>query len=117
MYGVAWGTLLTLAGLQLGAVVAFALGRSLLRDFAKQRIADSANLTGLSNAIGGASGARLVALCRAATVFPFALLNYVFAVTSIDFLTYSLATLIGLTPGVLLYSIAGELTVKEEVMR
>ena len=39
--------------------------------------------------------AQLVVLCRMATVFPFALLNYAFGVTKIDIVSYSVASCIG----------------------
>jgi hypothetical protein len=69
-------------GLQLGAFIAFLLGRTLLKGFAQKQIESSKQMQALSRAVGGKDGFKLVALCRLATVFPFALLNYIFAVTT-----------------------------------
>lgn len=52
-------------------------------------------------------GFKVILLLRLSPIFPFALSNYLYGVTSVDFLEYMMGTLIGFFPGTLAYVYGG----------
>lgn len=57
-------------------------------------------------------GFKVILLLRLSPIFPFALSNYLYGVTSVDFLEYMVATLIGFFPGTLAYVYGGTVRVR-----
>jgi uncharacterized membrane protein YdjX (TVP38/TMEM64 family) len=107
-FGVLGGTLVTLFSLQFGAMLAFLLARSVpsIQRWSRSKLDSNASLNALANALSGPQGPKLVFLTRIAPVFPFALLNYVYALSNIDFVTFSVWTFLGNAPACALYSYA-----------
>jgi uncharacterized membrane protein YdjX (TVP38/TMEM64 family) len=100
LYG-AWGLPIALAGAMIGAVVSFAIARSLLRAhcaFLCSRYQLSASI---DRAVAGL-GWRAVLLMRLTPMIPFAWENYAFGMTGIRFRDYWVATLIGMLPATLI---------------
>jgi uncharacterized membrane protein YdjX (TVP38/TMEM64 family) len=92
----------------LGAALAFALGRTLLRARVHAWVREKPRLAAVEGAIG-AESFRLVFLLRLTPLVPFNALNYVLGVTPIRFGPYALATFLGMLPGTALncYTLAG----------
>jgi uncharacterized membrane protein YdjX (TVP38/TMEM64 family) len=82
----------------LGAQLAFLLGRTLLRARVSAWTARRPRMAAVERAIGEESG-RLVFLLRLSPIVPFNALNYLLGVTPIRFGPYALATFAGMLPG------------------
>ena len=82
----------------LGAELAFVLGRTLLRERVHGWIAPRPRVRAVERAIG-AESFRLVFLLRLSPLIPFNALNYVLGVTPVRFSRYALATFLGMLPG------------------
>ncbi len=108
VFGVLRGTLFTAVGATLGATVAFLLGRTLLRDWVKQKVEASPKLSAVDDAVER-EGGKLVFLLRLSPLVPFSLSNYVYGLTKIKTRHYTLASFFGMFPGILLYAYIGSL--------
>lgn len=106
LFGLAWGTFWSVIGATLGALGAFLVARYLLRDWAKRKFGNHPLLTRIERAIAKKPLASVLTL-RFAPITPFNLINYLFGLTSVHWLTYTLGTFIGIIPGTLLYTELG----------
>lgn len=106
VFGVVRGALYTQIGATFGAMIAFLLGRTLMRDWVSKRVAGSPRLEAIDKAVGQ-EGGRLVFLLRLSPLVPFSISNYVYGLTNINLRHYFFATAAGMFPGVLLYSYIG----------
>jgi len=88
------------------AVIAFWLGRTLLRGWIEAKVASSPKFLAIDQAVA-ANGFKIVFLTRLSPVFPFLLLNYAFGLTKVRFRDYFLASWIGMLPGTVLYVYLG----------
>ena len=102
LYGRFWGTVLVSPASVLAAAIAFALGRTALRERVDQRIASDPRLRAIDAAVGE-KGFRVVLLLRLSPVVPFSLLNYALGATRVRFWTYVGASVLGMLPGTFLY--------------
>jgi uncharacterized membrane protein YdjX (TVP38/TMEM64 family) len=107
-YGPVYGTLLVMLASNLGAVSAFLLGRTVLRERVSRRIAGDARFSAMDAAVG-AQGFRVVLLLRLSPLFPFNLLNYALGLTRVRLRDYVVASVVGMFPGTLLYVYLGSL--------
>jgi uncharacterized membrane protein YdjX (TVP38/TMEM64 family) len=107
-YGPVYGTLLVMLASNVGATLAFLLGRTVLRDWVARRISSDARFNAVDAAVG-AQGFRVVLLLRLSPLFPFNLLNYALGLTRVRLRDYVLASLPGMFPGTLLYVYLGSL--------
>ncbi len=89
-------------GSTLAASVTFLVGRTLLRQFIEQKVANDARFRALDQAVGQ-HGFKIVFLSRLSPVLPYNLLNYAFGVTRVRFRDYVLASWTGMFPGTCLY--------------
>jgi uncharacterized membrane protein YdjX (TVP38/TMEM64 family) len=108
LFGVVAAFVLVTVGATLGAVAAFLVGRYLARGWVSRRIAGSAPLGALDEAVAR-EGWKIVALTRLSPAFPFVLLNYAFGLTRVPLRHYAPATLVGMMPGIALYAYLGSL--------
>jgi uncharacterized membrane protein YdjX (TVP38/TMEM64 family) len=96
-----------------GAGIAFFLGRTLLRQRVQGWIARRPRLAAVERAIGEESF-RLVFLLRLTPMIPFNALNYLLGVTPVRFARCALATFLGMLPGTALncftFATAGEIS-------
>lgn len=106
VFGLPLGVALTSAGSTLGACSAFAIGRYLAREWIARRIASDRRFEALDLATHH-GGFTIVFLSRLSPLFPFNLLNYGLALTSVRFRDYALATWIGMLPVTTLYVYIG----------
>ena len=101
MFGVFWGTLYTTVGANIGANLAFGIGRYLGRD-GIERLAGT-RLHAVDRATEN-HGFRGLLTLRLIPAVPFNALNFGSGLTAIRWPTYALATVIGIFPGTLVYT-------------
>ncbi len=107
-YGPIWGLAIASPASVTGATCAFLLGRTVLRDWAAQKVGGSARARAIETAVER-EGFRLVLLLRLSPLVPFNLLNYVLSLTRVRLGTYVLASFVGMLPGGALYVYLGSL--------
>eukprot|EP00545_Synedropsis_sp_CCMP1620_P013790 CAMPEP_0119014824 /NCGR_PEP_ID=MMETSP1176-20130426/10409_1 /TAXON_ID=265551 /ORGANISM="Synedropsis recta cf, Strain CCMP1620" /LENGTH=336 /DNA_ID=CAMNT_0006968069 /DNA_START=96 /DNA_END=1102 /DNA_ORIENTATION=- len=103
--GILLGTLSVFFGASSGAIVAFLLGRFLLRDWVKTLTKKYAIFEALDTALDQ-KGFRIMALLRLSPIIPFNAINYIAAVTAVSFRDYCLS-LIAILPGTTLFVFLG----------
>ncbi len=105
MFGWAMGTFIVVVGATLGASILFFAARSLLADFFRARA--GARLNTMAEGFRENAVAYMLFL-RLAPIFPFLLVNVVPAILGVRFTTYFWTTALGIIPGTIAYSFAGE---------
>jgi uncharacterized membrane protein YdjX (TVP38/TMEM64 family) len=108
LFGFGWGVVYVLSGAIAGAVASFLVGRYLARDWVARRIESNAKFKAVDEAIAR-EGWRIVLLARLAPIFPYAVLNYGFALTRVSFGHYALATAVGIVPAMFAFVYFGSL--------
>lgn len=106
VYGLWPGALVVLAGASLGAVLSFLLARTSFRARVASWAADNPRFRALDGAVAR-EGGRIVFLVRLSPIFPFTYVNYVFGLTGVGVLPYSVATVVGMIPGTIAYVYLG----------
>jgi len=106
LFGLGLGTVVVSVGSVLGATAAFALGRTLARDWVQRRIEGWPKMRALDRALG-ARGFWVVLLTRLSPLFPFNLLNYAYGVTAVRARDFIVASWIGMLPATVVYVYAG----------
>ena len=106
IFGLFVGTITVSIGSTLGAGAAFALARTVLRDWVDTATATMPRFQALDEAVGR-DGFKVVLLTRLSPLFPFNLLNFAFGITKVSFRDYLLASWIGMLPGAVLYVYIG----------
>lgn len=107
LFGVWYGTLISIISATLGALCAFWAARYLFRDSAQRRFSRSKRLTKYQAAVLE-QPFYFVLTTRLIPISPFNLVNYLFGLTSINWRDYTFATFIGVIPGSLAYSWIGK---------
>lgn len=109
IFGLMYGSVLAWAGSSIGQVIAFAIGRYLLREivvsyltttFPKWTAIDKALMT---------DGWKLVTLLRLSPIAPWNVLNYALAVTSVPLAAYVMASSFSILPYLILFVYFGSL--------
>lgn len=108
LFGTLLGSVYALAGIALGAQLAFFAGRSLARSWVEQRLHGSERMRAIDSAIHE-QAFTIVVLTRLALLIPFNMLNYIYGITAVRPLTYFRATVAGMLPVVVLYVYIGSL--------
>ena len=106
LFGVSTGTLVVLLSASVAASISFTIGRTLLRDTVENAMKDNPQFAKMDKAVGR-EGFKLMLLLRLSPIFPFALSNYLYGATSIDFASFFWGTIIGFAPGTLAYVYTG----------
>ncbi len=107
-FGLWWGFLIVFAGNVFGAAISFALSRWVARRWFRRRLSQNAALRALEPALERESG-KIILLSQLHPLFPTSLLNYLYGLTRIRFVTYMLWASIGRMPGLFLYAYVGTL--------
>jgi len=107
LYGTGWGSVIVFVGACLGAEAAFLLGRTWLREWARQRLANLPKLQAVEQAVSR-EGLKLVLLTRLSPAFPFSLLNFAYGLSEVSLRDYTIG-LIGILPGTILFCGLGAL--------
>lgn len=98
VYGPVGGTLLSLLGVTSGALAAFGLARYVLPERALQRARRDAAMARFERAVRHMP-LRFTIGIRFLPLVPFNLANYLFGLTPIHWITYTLGTVLGILPG------------------
>ena len=104
LFGPWQGTLYSLGGATLGAVLSFLVSRHLAADWVRRK--SGARLSQLIEGVES-EGWRFVAFTRLVPLFPFNLLNYALGLTRIPLAAYALTTFVCMIPGALAYTWLG----------
>lgn len=105
-YGMWPGLALSVAATMVAAVIHFAIARHLLGGVVRRRLAHRRPFEILDRAVSR-DGWKIVGLTRLSALIPGAVQNCLYAITSVRFRTFVLASLIGLVPPTLLFAAAG----------
>lgn len=106
IFGPVVGTILVVVGATLGALTAFLLAKTVMRERVQGMAAANPKFRAVDKAIS-TEGAKIVFLVRLAPAFPFAFINYAFGLTGVRFVPYALATFFGIMPGTAAFVIFG----------
>ncbi|OOG25929.1 sulfurtransferase [Thioalkalivibrio denitrificans] len=104
LFGPVWGSLYSLTGATVGAILAFLVSRYAASDWVSRRAGGR-----LATLIRGVEqeGWRFVAFTRLVPLFPYNLLNYALGLTRIPIVPYVLATFVCMAPGAIAYTYLG----------
>ena len=102
IFGVWWGTLWSVVGATLGALGAFLAARYLFRDRLKHQFQDNKYLSKFEQSIKRNPFLFVLAI-RFAPISPFNVVNFLFGLTPLHWLSYTAATFIGIIPGTFAY--------------
>lgn len=106
LFGPVKGTAIVLFSASIAAAFSFQVGRTLLRDYVENVLKDYPKFAKIDKAIGR-EGFKLMLLLRLSPIFPFALSNYLYGASSINFPAFFGGTLLGFAPGTLAYVYTG----------
>ena len=104
VFGVLQGTLFVVSGATIGAVLAFLVSRTLLRDWVVRKF--GARMEGIERGLRE-NGLSYLLFLRLVPAFPFFLVNLACGITGLPLRTYALGTLFGIIPGSLVFVNAG----------
>jgi uncharacterized membrane protein YdjX (TVP38/TMEM64 family) len=104
IFGVLQGTLFVVSGATVGAILAFLVSRTLLRDWVVTRF--GGRMEGIDRGLRE-NGLSYLLFLRLVPAFPFFLVNLACGVTGLPLRTYALGTLFGIVPGSLVFVNAG----------
>lgn len=104
IFGVAQGTLYVVTGATAGAVLAFLVSRTLLRDWVAERF--GTRMEGIERGLRE-NGLSYLLFLRLVPAFPFFLVNLACGVTGLPLRTYAAGTLVGIVPGSFVFVNAG----------
>ncbi|MCG9968219.1 TVP38/TMEM64 family protein [Pelotomaculum terephthalicicum JT] len=104
-FGMYFGTLYTIIGAMIGATVAFYISRLLGRDFVEKLVKGKMQKfeDGMEK-----GGFLLVLMMRLIPIIPFNVISYGAGLTRIKYIDYILSTMIGIIPGVLVFTNLGD---------
>ena len=106
VYGLWWGTVLSVIGATMGAVVAFWLARYLLHGWFNRRFQHRPVFQKMEGLLCDRALSCVLTI-RFSPVSPFNVVNFAFGLTSVSVRDYALGTLIGIIPGTLAYTWLG----------
>ncbi len=101
LFGIWKGYLVVAIGSLLGASAAFWIGRTVAREWVKDRAAKHRLFSAIDRAVTQ-NGFKMVLLTRLSPAFPFNLQNFAYGVTGVSFREYVWASWIGMLPGTVL---------------
>ncbi len=114
LLGFRLGLVAVLPGVLAGAVIAFALGRTGLREMVRRRL--SGRIKELDEGLSRDGGGRFVLLVRMTPLLPNSVLSYAFGATSVRGTDYVVATAIASVPQALLFTYMGAAGLKADAL-
>lgn len=106
LFGLTNGVAIVLTAATIAASVAFVVGKTVLRCWVEDILEGKPEFAKIDKAIGK-EGFKLLLLVRLSPIFPFALSNYLYGASSINFPSYFWGTLLGFAPGTIAYVYTG----------
>ena len=107
-FGLWWGFFIVFTGNAIGAAISFALSRWLAGHWFRQKFSQNATFQALEPAVER-EGWKIILLSQLHPLFPTSLLNYLYGLTRISFLSYMFWASVGRAPGLFLYVYLGTL--------
>src|SRR5664279_2985710 len=107
-FGLWWGFFIVFTGNAIGAAISFALSRWLAGRWFRQKFSQNATFQALEPAVER-EGWKIILLSQLHPLFPTSLLNYLYGLTRISFLSYMFWASVGRAPGLFLYVYLGTL--------
>jgi len=107
-WGPVEGLLYVVLGSNLGANLAFGIGRFMARDWVVRLVSARPRFAAVEQAVAG-EGWKIVMLLRLSPVFPFNVLNYGLSLTSVRWRDYAWASFVGMLPGTAMIVYLGSL--------
>ena len=98
LFGLVPGTLTVLISATIAACISFTIGRTVLRGWASKITSDWPKWKAIDGAIAK-EGFKVILLLRLSPLLPFAVSNYIYGITSVDFTSFLFATFLGFAPG------------------
>ena len=104
LYGALLGGFVTTVGAMFGASLAYYFSKGRLQQFVQGKLADDGMVMQLSKALGSDGGLEpretflLIFLSRVPPLFPFALINYAYALTDMRFGMFFIPSFLGVWP-------------------
>jgi uncharacterized membrane protein YdjX (TVP38/TMEM64 family) len=114
IFGVLQGTLFVVSGATVGAILAFLVSRTLLRDWVVKKF--GGRMEGIDRGLRE-NGLSYLLFLRLVPAFPFFLVNLACGITGLPLRTYALGTLFGIMPGSLVFVNAGASLAAIETVR
>lgn len=115
VFGPVWGSMLCWAAVSLGAVLAFLLGRYLLRDALTPMLENAPVLKRTLFSSAHTADMYVLALTRLVPIFPYNLQNYAYGITGISLGRYTLFSTLFLLPGTCVYTLGSAGVANEQV--
>uniref|UniRef100_A0A7N0U9X7 VTT domain-containing protein n=1 Tax=Kalanchoe fedtschenkoi TaxID=63787 RepID=A0A7N0U9X7_KALFE len=106
LFGPVVGTILVSISGTLAASVSFLIARYFARDRIRKLVEGNKKFLAIDKAIGE-NGFKVVVLLRLSPLLPFSLGNYLYGLTSVDFVPYVVGSWLGMLPGTWAYVSAG----------
>ena len=106
LFGVFWGTLVSLSGAMGGALVSFSIARWFYTNYAGKLLHDT-KANKYIKQISGKYGFKIVLITRLLPVISFDLISYAAGLSDIKIRPFLLATLIGMSPATIVYTAFG----------
>jgi uncharacterized membrane protein YdjX (TVP38/TMEM64 family) len=106
LFGLGRGIILVSAASTIAAALAFLIARYLAREAVERQARKNAKFAAIDRAIGK-EGWKVVALLRLSPLVPFSLSNYLYGLTSLEFLPYVATSWIAMLPATVLYVYLG----------
>jgi uncharacterized membrane protein YdjX (TVP38/TMEM64 family) len=100
------GAVAVWVGANIGAAIAFLLGRHVMRDFVQKLVLKYRVLSAIDKAMD-TKAFLTVLLLRFSPLIPFNVFNYAMGATSVDTRSYLLGTIFGMLPGTVCYVFVG----------
>lgn len=105
-FGMFWGTLVSLIGAMGGALVSFLISRWFYDHYVKRVLKDKKAAEYIEK-ISGRHGFKIILIARLIPIVSFDLISYAAGLSSIKSRSFALATLIGMTPATIVYTMLG----------
>lgn len=113
LFGLFWGTQVSLLGAMGGALVSFSISRWVYDNYAK-RLLQGKKAAEYIETISGKHGFKIVLIARLLPIVSFDLISYAAGFSSIRTSSFALATLIGMLPATIVYTMLGQKMVELE---
>ncbi len=106
LFGLGWGIVVVSAASTTAAAIAFLIARYLARDSVEKIARKNPKFAAIDRAIGK-EGWKVVALLRLSPLVPFSLSNYLYGLTSVEFVAYVATSWAAMLPATVLYVYLG----------
>lgn len=116
VFGGVFGVVYTVIGAGIGLSLAFLLARYVARDFIKRKFDKSEVFMKIENGVKS-DGWFILAATRFLPLFPFGLQNYLYGLTSINFMLYSILSVVFILPGTITFTLLGGAVVSGDIQK